>query len=98
MQKLKVVPVGDKILVKQIEKKEEVLPSGIIEAASANAELSEGQVASVSANLTDIFREGDTVLYPSRSGVGQLIGGVAYKWLRIDEVWGVIENHKAPVG
>jgi co-chaperonin GroES (HSP10) len=85
----KIQPVGDKILVLPIEKKEEKMESGLIEAATANAELSRGKVVAVSDELQNIYSEGDMVLHPSRCGIGQYMNGAQHLWLRNDEVWGI---------
>lgn len=87
------VPYGNKLIVEPLEKKEEALDSGIIMAATANAELMEAKVVAVSQSIKALFSPGDTVLYPSRKGVGQMFGGKAYLWLDAtvekEEIWGV---------
>lgn len=81
-------PVNDKIIVLPLERKEEKIGSVVIP-GTTNAELSVGRVAAVSDKLKDIFNVDDNVIYPSRSGVGQIIDGKAYLWLRADEIWGI---------
>lgn len=88
-----VKPIGTKIIVSQIPKKEEKLASGIVISASANAELLEGEVVEVSEDVASLFCIGDVVLYAARKGVGQIFDGKPYLWLNtnpvLEEVWGI---------
>ena len=94
-----VLPVGNKIIVFPLPKKEEQLASGILEAASVNAELSEGEIVAVSPQVAkdsegnNLYKIGDVVLFNSRKGVGQIIEGKPYLWLdtqpHLEEIWGI---------
>lgn len=88
-------PVGDKVLVFPLPKVEEKLDSGIIQAASVNAELSEGKVVAVSSELSKFYKVDDIVLFPAKSGVGQILEGKAHLWIRNDEIWGVKNKAEA---
>ena len=88
-----VTPVGSKVIVYPLPKKEEELASGIIVAASANAELLEGEVVAVSPKLNGLYSIGDVILYAARKGVGQVFNGKPYLWLdaetHLGEIWGI---------
>lgn len=89
-----VQPVGHKIIVYPLPKKEEELASGIVVATTVNAELLEGEIVAVSPQIdANLYRVGDVVLYNARKGVGQFMNGKPYLWLdtqtHLEEVWGV---------
>lgn len=92
------IPVGDKIIVSLIDKKDEKIGSVIIP-GTANADLRYGKVEAVSQELKEIYGVGDIVIYPNKSGVGQLIEGKPCLWLRAMpmttdvEVWGIEKDH-----
>lgn len=96
MKSFPVEPVGNKIIVLPLEKKEEKMDSGIIIPESANAELREAEVVAVSVEVAHLFEVGETVLYPLRKGVGQVINNKGYLWLDCDvnrdEIWGKLTN------
>ncbi len=90
-----VQPVGFKILVKPLKREEETFDSGIILPGTANAELSKAEVVAVSNELSKVYKVGDIILFPSKSGVGFLIGKEAHLWLNAEpngaaEVWGIL--------
>jgi co-chaperonin GroES (HSP10) len=92
---MKIIPVGQKILVKPLEAKESKSSGGIIIPESvAVADLREAVVVEVSKELSHKYTEGDIVLYPSKSGLGQGYNGTLHLWLRedIQEIWGVSTN------
>lgn len=86
-------PVGTKLIVEPLPKKEEKINSIVI-AENANAELREGKVIAVSKAISKLYNVGDIILYPERKGVGQPINGKFYLWLDSDinkeEVWGTL--------
>ena len=94
-----VLPVGNKIIVHPLPKKEQQLASGIVVATSVNAELLEGEVVAVSPQVAkdsegnNLYKIGDIVLYNARKGVGQFFNGQAYLWLdtqpHLEEIWGI---------
>lgn len=94
--RINVLPVGKKILVEPIEKKEEKLDSGLVLASTTNAELQRGKVVGVSAEISDIYSIGDVVLFPERKAVSYYQGGKEYLWLdhKADEVWGIETSAK----
>ncbi len=92
---MKIIPVGQKILVKPLEAKESKSSGGIIIPDSVNvADLREAEVVEVSDELKDKFTPGQIVLYPSKAGLGQEYNGVYHLWLRqdINEIWAVSTN------
>ena len=93
--KIQVQPVGNKIIVYPLPKKEEELASGIVVATSVNAELLEGEIVAVFPQIqSDLYKVGDVVLYNARKGVGQFMNGKPYLWLdtqtHLEEVWGIV--------
>ena len=62
-------PVGNKLLVTPIDKKEERLGELIIP-GTVNADLSEGCVVAISDEISDKFAIGDIAIFPKNSGVG----------------------------
>lgn len=93
---MNIKPQGTKLIVKPLEKKEEVQDSGIIIPGVANADLREGLVISVGEQLEGFIKKDDIVLYPDKKGCQQLIDGVWYLWLDAEagreEVWGLIQK------
>lgn len=91
--KIPVIPVGTKLIVHPLPKKDEELASGIIVSSAANAELLEGEVVAVSQQIANLYSVGDVVLYNARKGVGQIFNGKAYLWLdsetHREEIWGI---------
>lgn len=90
---LPVIPVGNKLLVEPLPKKEEKI-NNIVIAESVNANLLEGKVAAVSKQIKDLYKVGDVVLYVEGKGVGQPIAGKYYVWLDADvnkeEIYGIV--------
>lgn len=91
---MKISPVGTKLLIIPIAKEDETLDSGIIMAASTNAELNTGKVVAVSSQISDLYKEGDVILYPSKKGVGIVLDGKPHLWLdaepSLGEIWGLV--------
>ena len=83
-------PIGNKLLVKPLIRKDEKVNSIVIPGV-ANSELSRASVAAISQDLEKVYSISDTILYPSKAGVGQLISGEPHIWLRGDEIWGIEE-------
>lgn len=90
---MSIKPVGNKIIVFPLEKKEEKL-GGIVIPGTANADLMEGEVLEVSDEISNKCKIGDVVLYPSKCGVGTVFNGKPSLWLRYteDEIWGIIKK------
>lgn len=88
---MKIQPVGSKLLILPLPKKEYKLESIVI-AATANGELSEGQVVEVSETLKEVYPIGCKVLYPESVGIGQIYNGKPHLWLdsSLDQVWGIV--------
>jgi chaperonin GroES len=86
-------PVGNKILVLPIEKKEEVI-GAIIIPGTVNAQLQEGEVVAVSDQVKDLYKKGDIVLYAEKKGVAQLIKNKPHLWLdtepNLGEIYGIV--------
>lgn len=92
---MKIIPVGQKVLVLPIEAKETKTSGGIVIPESVGvADLREAVVVEVSPDLAHKYTEGDHVLYPSKSGLGQEYNGKLHLWLReeINEIWGIAKH------
>ena len=92
---MKIIPVGQKILVLPIEAKETKTAGGIVIPESVGvADLREAVVVEVSPDLAHKYTEGDHVLYPSKAGLGQEYNGKLHLWLReeIGEIWGIAKH------
>jgi len=66
---LRIKPVGFKVLVEPIDKKEELTEKGIIIPGTANAELAYGVVIQSPDRYKDTYKPGDFILYNSKSGI-----------------------------
>ena len=86
-----VIPVGNKILVKQLKGKEEKSSGGL---TLVNSSLVEAEVVSVSQAWINVFKKGDKILYPEKKGVAHIFGGEPYLFLDADpnlgEVYAII--------
>lgn len=93
-------PLGDRILVKRIEEKEQKSPGGIIIPDTAKEKPQRGTVTAVGKGaLNDKgermpmeVKEGDEVLFGKYSGNDVEIDGKEYLILKESEVLGIIEK------
>ncbi len=69
-----IYPVGQKVLVSPLPKREEKIGSVLI-SATANAELAEGLVIDAAPRYKELYQKGDMVLYVAKSGVGVIHHG-----------------------
>lgn len=90
----KVQPIGNKLIVLPLERKEEKIDSIIIP-ETANADLIEGKVIEAAKEFEHLLKPGDVVVFSKGSGVGQFYNGKPHIWLRVDEVWATVESDKA---
>lgn len=90
-----IIPLGVRLLVEPLPKKEEVLQSGIVLAETVNADLSSGKVVKVAKEISHLFAEGDTVLYSTGTGLGQFLNGKTLVWLTANEIWGTVVREEA---
>lgn len=88
---MRIKPEGRKLLVLPLESKEENIGGIIIPESVATADLKRAEVVEVSDELSNKYKQGDIVLYPSRCGLGQIYNGKPHLWLREEqqEIWGV---------
>jgi co-chaperonin GroES (HSP10) len=84
--------LGGRIIVKPLEKQEEERDSGIIVPKTANANLEDAIVLKVDPAIEQIVNTGDTVVYPSGTGLGALLNGDPCLWLEINQVWGIFKK------
>ena len=96
MAKVKIKPIGDRVLVKHLEEKEQVR-GGIIIPDSAKEKPLEGLVVAVGSGKTlkngktatmDI-KEGDRILFGKYSGTEVKLDGTEHVILREDDILGV---------
>lgn len=76
---VKILPLGNKILVKP-EQQQEKTAGGLIIPAVINKDLEEGIVISVADSVINV-EVGMKILYPSRAGVSILFEQQSYKFL-----------------
>lgn len=96
--KMKIRPIGDRILVKRIEA-EEKTAGGILVPETAKEKPKEGKIISLGTGkiLDDgkkrefIVKEGDKVLFESYAGTEVKADGEEYLLMKEDDVLGIIE-------
>lgn len=96
---MKVRPLHDRIVVKRVEEKEQVV-GGIIIPDSAKEKPQQGKVIAAGAGKVDDkgkrtpldVKEGDTILFGKYSGQEIKLDGEEFLIMREDEVLGVIEG------
>ena len=97
-----VKPLGDRVLVKRVEEKEEKTSGGIYIPDTAKEKPQRGQVVAVGpGRLTEDgkrlpmdVQEGDEVLFGKYSGSDIKIDGEEYLIIKEDEIYGIIESEK----
>ncbi len=95
---MKIKPLGDRVIVKPLEKEEEKI-GGIIIPDTAKEKPQEGHVEAVGpGKLTETgnrlqmnVKEGDTVLYGKYSGTEVKINGDEFLIMHEDDIFGIIE-------
>ena len=98
---MKVVPLGDKVVVKRVESQARTA-GGIVLPDSAKEKPQQGKVVGVGAGKADKdgkripldVKEGDTILFGKYSGQEVRVDGEDYLIMREDEVLAVIEGGK----
>lgn len=93
-------PLGDRVLVKPLDKKDQIHPSGIIIPDSAKEKPQEGEIISVGKGkindnglLTPMdVKVGDKILYGKYSGTEIKLNGNEYLILHQDDILGTIEE------
>jgi chaperonin GroES len=96
---MKVRPLHDRLVVKRVEEKEQVV-GGIIIPDTAKEKPQQGKVVAAGAGKIDEkgkrialdVKEGDTILFGKYSGQEIKIDGEEFLIMREDEVLGVIEG------
>jgi co-chaperonin GroES (HSP10) len=90
---MKLKPVGTKILVEQLKAENHVTESNIelVETSMAKA-----QILELSEELAHIYKKGDIVLFPEKSGVLQIYNGKSCLWLNGSgfpqgDVWAIVK-------
>ncbi len=97
-KKLKLEPMGRKILVLPQPMSEYVSTGGIV---IANTNLIIGKIVELSQEFKDIYEVGDIVLYPEGAGTSQPYKGEVHWWLNGDgagnmngDIWSKITEDK----
>jgi chaperonin GroES len=94
---MKIRPLGDRVIVKPLEKEEKV--GSIIIPDTAKEKPQEGKIEAVgpgklneSGNVVAMnVKEGDTVLYGKYSGTEVKIDGEEYLIMHEDDIFGIVE-------
>lgn len=87
--------LNSRLIVKPIKAEDETLKGGTIIPKTANARLSKGLVIKIDAEIAEYVSEGDTVVFPSEAGQGQLIDGNPHLWLELREIWAGFKAEKS---
>lgn len=90
---VKLEPQGTKILVLPLETKHAETEGGL---TIVDTELTEGEIAEVSAELSEIYKKGDKILFPKAAGTSQFYNHKAHLWLNgtgapMGDVWAIIK-------
>jgi co-chaperonin GroES (HSP10) len=85
--------LNSRLIVKPIKSEEETV-KGVVIPKTANARLSRGLVVKIDADIAEYVSEGDTVVFPSEAGQGQLIDGDPHLWLELREIWAGFKGKK----
>lgn len=93
MADFKLVPQGTKILVLPLETENKVSDGGL---EIVNTELGEAKVVAVSKELGDVYKVGDTILYPKTTGVSQFYNHKPHLWIDgkgapQGDVWAIVK-------
>ena len=99
MAKVKIQPLGDRVLVKQVEEKEQV-KGGIIIPDSAKEKLQEAQVVAIGSGRLDSngkrlpfeVKVGDNVLISKYGGTEITFGDEKYTLLREDDIVAILNK------
>ena len=99
MAKVKIQPLGDRVLVKQVEEKEQV-KGGIIIPDSANEKSQEAQVVAIGSGRLDSngkrlpfeVKVGDNVLISKYGGTEITFGDEKYTLLREDDIVAILNK------
>ena len=99
MAKVKIQPLGDRVLVKQVEEKEQV-KGGIIIPDSAKEKSQEAQVVAIGSGRLDSngkrlpfeVKVGDNVLISKYGGTEITIGDEKYTLLREDDIVAILNK------
>lgn len=85
---IKIKPQGKKVIALPLKHSNFVTESKI---EIVDTKLSEAKIVEVSDELKDVYNIGDTVLFPTGSGVGIFYQKEHSIFLRQDEIWGIVE-------
>ena len=90
---MKLKPVGSKILVEQLKAENYVTETNI---EIVEGSMSRGKIVELSEELSKIYKKGDVVLYPEKSGVLQIYNGTQCLWLNGQgfpqgDIWAIIK-------
>jgi chaperonin GroES len=87
--------LGNRIIVRPDPPSEKSV-GGIIIPVTAQGQLEEGTVVAVAADVEELLRPGERVLYPRNGGVEKEIDAVKYKFLtgptikEVGDIWAVL--------
>lgn len=81
MSELKVVPMGNKLIVLPDADRDTTSGGGIIISSVIRSQLQEGTVIKVSSEVAELVSPGDRILFPRNAGVEREYNGVTYKFI-----------------
>jgi co-chaperonin GroES (HSP10) len=82
----KIQPQGQRLIVLPIEKDNHKTQGGI---ELVDTELAYAKVVETSTELQDVYKEGDTVVFPKGVGIGISYRNKLHLWVKNDEIWGI---------
>lgn len=86
---MKIVPIGDRVLIEPVQEQESVV-GGIYIPDAAREKPQLGKVIAVGIGVVSGMKVGDAVLIPKFGGVEVKLGARVYQLLREDDVLGIV--------
>ena len=96
MGKLKISPVGSKLLVLPVESANFKTESGI---EAVNLVLAEAEIVEIGEDVLGVYLIGDRILFSKNSGISQMYNHKPHIWLDgraapVGEVWAIISEEE----
>lgn len=87
-------PVNARTLLRPLPKEEVILgnlilPDGGMGDLEEAIAMSDFNIVNA-AGVNTLVQKGEKVIYPAGAGIGQMVNGVAYKWVVIVDIWGIV--------
>lgn len=83
----KIIPVGDRLIVSPNTEDVQKTEGGVL---AVDETLDRAIVVAVSDSLKELYKAGDTILYPKTSALGVIYDGKPCAWVEASSVWGIV--------